>query len=259
MANSHTVFKESNSDFYDLEYFLSLEYRYLSGAHGSKVRNIFSLIGKTIGDHSKKRVLDVGCGNGFYAGEFSKLGANVTGIDYSQHAITFAKDRHPGIDFRIMSGYSLKDFPDNEFDIVTLFDVIEHMSDQVHVLNEIKRILKPSGFLIVSTDADESIWLRPLIQSIVRRTEYFSKEGRAYRLIKRVESRRKQYRNYHSSHINELSSTELHNLLKKSGFSIMARRVYPLVGVPIRDFFLRFLPESYRGDHQCVIAQRIND
>lgn len=259
MDNLRTVFKEANSDFYDLEYFLSLEYRYLSGAHGSKVRNIFNLIGKTIGNLSKKRVLDVGCGNGFYAGEFSKMGADVTGVDYSQHAITFAKDRYPEIDFRIMSGYSLKDFADNEFDVVTLFDVIEHMSDQSCVLDEIKRILKPSGFLVVSTDADESVWLRPFVQSIIRRTEFFSKEGRAYKLIKQVESYRKQYRNYHSSHINELSSIELHDLLKKSGFSIKTKSIYPLVGVPVRDFFLKLLPPSYKGDHQCVIAYKGND
>lgn len=54
-------FKEENSDFYDLKYYISLEYRYFSGAHGSKVRNILSLMDDVKG----KKCLDVGCGGGF--------------------------------------------------------------------------------------------------------------------------------------------------------------------------------------------------
>lgn len=54
------VFKESQSDFYDTEYCLLLEYRVFSGAHGSRIRNIL----KAVGDVKGLEVLDVGAGGG---------------------------------------------------------------------------------------------------------------------------------------------------------------------------------------------------
>ena len=60
-------FDESNSDFYDLEYFISMEYRYLSGAHSEKPKHVL----KILGDLNGKKVLDVGCGGGFFANEFA--------------------------------------------------------------------------------------------------------------------------------------------------------------------------------------------
>lgn len=249
-------FNEANSDFYDLEYFISLEYRYLSGAHSSKVRNIFKLIKNYIEDLKDKSILDVGCGSGFYTNEFYKLGGIVTGIDYSQFAIKFAKDRFHDIAFQVQSGYKLETFKDESFDIVTLFDVIEHMSDQSRTLDEVYRVLKPGGFFVISTDLDESLWKKWRFPAIIRKTEYFSNEGRAYHLIKMVEAYRRTFRNYHDSHIHELSSTELEELLRNAKFNILARKVYPLVGVPVRDMLLSLFPETYRGDHQCVIAQK---
>ena len=74
-------FDEKNSDFYDLEYFLSLEYRYLSGAHSSKIKNILKHLNR-LGLKDKK-ILDVGCGGGFFTNKIAELGADVTGCDYS--------------------------------------------------------------------------------------------------------------------------------------------------------------------------------
>ena len=72
MSNTfqQTPFVESNSDFYDLEYFLSMEDRYLSGAHGARIRNILSTIGSVKG----KRCLDIGCGGAYFTNELHKKG-----------------------------------------------------------------------------------------------------------------------------------------------------------------------------------------
>ena len=84
-----------------------------------------------------------------------------------------------------------------------------------------------------------------------------SADGRAYNLTKCVEARRRQFKNYHESHIGPLSYDQLVSLLESEGFEVMSYRVYPLVGVPVRDIFLRLWPTEYRGDHQCVGARKL--
>lgn len=243
-------FNEIDADFYDLEYFISLEYRYFSGAHRSRINNILKLIGDIVG----KRVLDWGCGGGYFCNEFSNIGASVIGVDYSKFAISFAKERYPRIDFRQTSNYLLSDFPKDYFDVVSLIDIIEHVANHQAMIDEIGRVLKSGGILLISTDLDDNIWKRRPFSLVFNFSQYFSRDGRAYKLIKNVESHRKQFKNYHISHINSVSDKYLIDLLRKNNFTIKEYLVYPVVGVPIRDFFIRLLPKKFRGDHQCIVA-----
>lgn len=245
-------FKEEKSDFYDPEYFISMEYRYLSGAHGSRVRNILKLLKPLEG----KKVLDCGCGGGFFANEYSKAGAIVTAVDYSKYAVEFAKDRYPNLDFRVASCYDLSDFYNQKFDVVTIIDVIEHMGDKNKLFQEVKKVINPNGLLVISTDIEPTPWEKnKIISKLMYYPERLSKEGRAYRLIKKVEKYRKQFRDYHKGHVGLISYDDLEGSLKENGFEIEKHAVYPLVGVPIRDAVLRLLPKKYRGDHQCIVAR----
>lgn len=250
MQKEMKPFNETNSDFYDTEYYISLEYRYFSGAHSSKIKNILSCLKNIKG----KRCLDVGCGGGFFMNEMSKRGALVTGIDYSRFGIMFAKERFPQLDLRVGSVHDLNMFESNTFDIVTLFDIIEHISDQKKAFLEIQRVLKPKGLLILATDVENGLWSKWKIPGIIRKTQHFSKDGRAYLMIKKVESYRKQFKDYHPGHIGLLSYEDIRALLQKCNFQIIEHQIYPLVGVPIRDFFLKLLAKQFRGDHQCIVA-----
>lgn len=243
-------FNEINSSFYDLEYFISMEYRYLSGAHRSRVNNVL----EAIGDVRGKKVLDLGCGGGYFSNELSKMGADVVGVDYSKFAISFAKERYPQIDFRQLSTYSLSDFPEDYFDAVSLIDVAEHVADHQSMINKISKALKNGGILLISTDFDDNIWAKRPFSLLFNFFQHFSSDGRAYRLIKKVELRRKQFKNYHISHINSVSDKYLIDLLQKNNFTIKKHLVYPMVGVLIRDFFIKLLPKKFRGNHQCIVA-----
>ena len=247
-------FEESNSGFYDLEYFIAMEYRYFSGAHGSRVRNILSSVGKVKG----LRCLDVGCGGGYFTYELYRRGADVIGIDYSKYAIEFAKTRFPNIDFRIISAYDLDVLSPESFDLVTMIDVIEHISDQHKVLSKIHKILRQKGRLVISTDIEDSPWSKFPLSWLIEKSQLLSAEGRAYKLIKKVESRRRQVKNYHISHISLVSYEEIKKLLESEKFKIIKHRVYPLVGSPVRDFMFSLLPKSLRGDHQCIVAEKID-
>lgn len=94
------------------------------------------------------KLLDIGCGNGKYLDFMRSRGWKVTGVDSG-----------PGCDFpRKSLGLTVYDghlweheFPENSFDLITLWFVIEHVWDPVRLVVECKRILKPGGELIIST------------------------------------------------------------------------------------------------------------
>jgi len=247
------IFDESDSSFYDTDYFLSMERRYLSGAHQKRVEVVMSLLGNV----SDKRILDFGCGEGFFANELTKLGAKVTGVDYAEAGIRLARERFKGIDFRVGGVSTLYELKEKNFDVVLLIDVIEHISEQDKLIKGIKRILKQGGLLLVNTDANENIWTtNRLFIKFINFSNYFSSSGRAYRAIKRIEAPRKMIKNYHLSHTGLLSYWGLKELLSKHDLVIKKHIVYLLVKVPPRDMFLKFLPKKQRGDHQCILAQK---
>jgi ubiquinone/menaquinone biosynthesis C-methylase UbiE len=97
------------------------------------------------------KLLDVGCGSGIFLQRMYKLGWAVTGIDFDGKAIENAKKMH-GDDLTFLNtNLSGAQFPDNSFDAVTTSHVIEHVPDPVALLIEIRRVLKPGGTLVITT------------------------------------------------------------------------------------------------------------
>jgi ubiquinone/menaquinone biosynthesis C-methylase UbiE len=99
-------------------------------------------------DHFGKergRLLDVGCGYGFFLSQMRSLGFEVQGIDISETALTYAREQ---MDL-IVSNHKIQEFKDQSFDILTAFYVIEHVPDPRNMLKEFYRVLKPGGFLLL--------------------------------------------------------------------------------------------------------------
>jgi SAM-dependent methyltransferase len=101
------------------------------------------------------RVLDFGTGTGYGAARMAANAASVTGVDVSEAAVKYARTRYPvaNLDFQKIS--PVEDaplpFPDDSFDVVTSFQVIEHVPSAAAYLAEAKRVLKPGGTLLVVT------------------------------------------------------------------------------------------------------------
>lgn len=95
--------------------------------------------------------LDIGCAKGYLVQELLENGINAYGIDNSEYAI---KNALSLVRKKIQKGSVSKiPFEYEKFDVVSLFDVIEHIhpKDTEKAINEIHRVLKPNGVLILTT------------------------------------------------------------------------------------------------------------
>lgn len=94
------------------------------------------------------KVLDVGCNDGVFMQMLKeKRDCRVTGIDVSEVAI--AEARKKNLDVQIADAENMP-FPDNYFDVVTCMEVLSHLYDPSKALKEIRRVLKPHGFILGS-------------------------------------------------------------------------------------------------------------
>ena len=116
---------------------------------------ILSAVRRILGTASGRRALDVGCGNGFVMAALEGAGLSVSGIDMHWSALVRARTRVRGPLF-CSTATTLPFLPD--FDVVTLLDVIEHVDDDVSVLDEARRVLAPGGHAIVTVPAGPGLW-----------------------------------------------------------------------------------------------------
>lgn len=101
-----------------------------------------------------QRVLDVGCGGGFASEALARRGAIVTGVDIAQRALEVARNHAAasGLSIRYVASPAEElPFEAHAFDVVTCFDVLEHVSDVEKVLVEARRVLRPGGVFLFDT------------------------------------------------------------------------------------------------------------
>jgi SAM-dependent methyltransferase len=99
----------------------------------------------------KIRLLDVGCGKGYFLKEAASAGLDAMGIDLSKSAVTFARE---SLGVKAESGHLETDAPDHwsqAFDVATFWASIEHLPDPLTVLKAIRRCLRPGGVLLCDT------------------------------------------------------------------------------------------------------------
>ncbi|AWN74363.1 bifunctional 2-polyprenyl-6-hydroxyphenol methylase/3-demethylubiquinol 3-O-methyltransferase UbiG [Legionella anisa] len=97
-------------------------------------------------------VLDVGCGGGILCESMARSGAKVTGIDAESEAISVAQEHansnHLKINYLCTS---IEAYKDKRFDVITCMEMLEHVENPELVFEHCRRLLKPQGFLFVST------------------------------------------------------------------------------------------------------------
>ncbi len=101
-----------------------------------------------------KTVLDAACGTGYGAHILAQSASFVNGIDISQEATLFAKEKFPTRNLHFSQG-SIEQLPflSNSHNVIVSFETIEHVTEEIQhsFINEIKRVLTDDGILLISS------------------------------------------------------------------------------------------------------------
>ena len=108
-----------------------------------------------------KKVLDIGCGGGLFLSKLESEGAKVTGLELSDIRAHYAKTKHNlEIIKRPIESDFWKERYSSTFDVVTLWDVIEHVNYPLSTLRSSSYVLKSGGFLFIDTPCRDSFYHR---------------------------------------------------------------------------------------------------
>lgn len=160
------------------------------------------------------RILDFGCWKGSQTFTIGQLGCDeVIGIDSRKSDIEIANDffKLPNIKYEVRDIFT-NPFPSDYFDCVVFTEVIEHVENPIKYLKEFWRILKPGGFLILSTPNATSL------KNIFYALSYRKKTKRK-KIINEITNEPLQT-GTHLEHIFNWDFPTLVRLIMKSGFTI---------------------------------------
>jgi SAM-dependent methyltransferase len=208
-----------------------------------------------------RRVLDLGCGNGYVLSRYAKEGAKVYGVDLTETGIELCRRRFElsGLNghFTVGSAEDLP-YPDNAFDVVCSMGVLHHTPDTEVAVSEVFRVLKPGGRLIVMFYHRNSAKFR--LNLFLRRMVQFRSQQQ---LVNEVDGRGNP-----KGDVN--SECELRDLLRSfDHLSIFARflrgtHIVPVIVGIIPNAFLKPFEESFgwflyakglKPSHASVAAQ----
>lgn len=116
----------------------------LSAAHHARYRLAAQFV-------AGKRVLDAGCGTGRGAVILSGAGAHeFVGVDIAPEAISTAMERYGSVASFTLGDLTALPFDSESFDVVVSFETIQHVADPVRALEELRRVVRPDGIVVVS-------------------------------------------------------------------------------------------------------------
>jgi 2-polyprenyl-3-methyl-5-hydroxy-6-metoxy-1,4-benzoquinol methylase len=132
--------------------------RFRRAPSAAEVAEAFELRGRTarcaeLVELAEREVLNIGCSFGWFEQIGLERGAQrIVGLDASPQSLEAARERVPKAEFVLASAYELP-FPDETFDVVTCFDVLEHLpkGKELTMLREMRRVLRGDGLIALST------------------------------------------------------------------------------------------------------------
>lgn len=215
------------------------------------------------------KILDLGCGNGYFISSIKNKSNELYGVDVSEQAIEAAKKRCTNVHFiKIKVGDRLP-FENNYFDVVTLFHVLEHVDSEKRIIAEIFRVLKPGGLLFLSspysglfTWADTAnlryrlpLLHRLFIQIFLGKGEYDRRFGdyKREKIFGDCSSNRKWHRHYRESEIKELFYKKF-DILELKKFSLFMP--FLLVLGNVWNYF--FSKKAFLIDYIINVDNRLN-
>lgn len=152
-----------------------------------------------------KNILDIGCHGGIFTDklyqQFRK--SKIHGIDISKEAILFANRTYHNIQFQVSRAEKLP-FRKNTFDLVSCFEMLEHVERPQSVIKEVSRVLKKNGYFISMVPTENFI----------------------FRVIWSIWSKIGPGRVWKHTHIQKFQNDKLNKSLPKNDFVIIKRKLF---------------------------------
>jgi SAM-dependent methyltransferase len=128
------------------------------------------LLAQAGGKRSLGRVLDVGCGTGALLEELRARSSEAWGVDISPEALRFCAER--GLHCVALADATAVPFPTGHFDVVTAIGIVEHLDDDGAFLDEMRRLVRPGGVLVILTSSFPWLWSMHDVANRHRRRYY---------------------------------------------------------------------------------------
>lgn len=215
------------------DYYKSEEYLSHNDEKKSLFARIYNIVKKTniknkfniaVGNkQSAIRILDIGCGVGDFLNYAKEKGCKITGIEPNDDARKIAEKK---LNTKVFSPAELENLPDNSFDIITMWHVLEHVADLKTEIHHLQRLLKNDGRLILALPNYKSY-----------DAEYYKDKWAAYDVPR---------------HLNHFSRTSIENIFKETKFQLTDIK-------PLKwdSFYISMLSEQYLGNSNSFIKGTI--
>ena len=135
---------DKEKEFYEKEYRSKYEIYKAEELWNKYIAETKQRVARFINLYTKEtRLLEIGCASGFFLSEVKSRVGSVTGVELTKDYVVYARSR--GLDIK----ETLEEIPDNAYDLIFMFHVLEHITDPIDYLRHLKQKLSPNGKLII--------------------------------------------------------------------------------------------------------------
>ena len=119
-------------------------------------RAILLSILKKINKNKVARALDIGSGTGGSMRDLAVFAQEVRGLEPSAEAIVYLRSNYP--DLNVIQGVFPEEMPDGQYNLITMFDVLEHIKDDRAAIGALSNLLAPGGMAVITVPAFPVLW-----------------------------------------------------------------------------------------------------
>lgn len=165
------------------------------------------------------QVLDIGCGVGDFLHAMESKGWKTTGIEPSEEAKAIAKKRTKAL---LYKPEEIEKLPDAQFDLITMWHVLEHVDDLKSEISQLQRLLKKGGRLVLALPNFKSY-----------DAQYYKEKWAAYDVPR---------------HLNHFCKTSIANIFNNSDLTL--KEIRKLVWDA---YYISFMSEQYRNHKMALL------